>query len=795
MDELLSLFGGAVGDHGHASSAASNDRDDHCPKITKASISTDADTTNAEFRSALGAVREVDTSNWRGEHVDQESYNGGSSTTTASSSSSSGTLRSSTPDATAYNPTYPTNKMNTNNIMATRKKLANINNTPCCDPITGLRIVDRRTSRADMVDAFSSFTYRTCSTLAASSRVEWSREYLVDGAGQTNDGSNTIGGKTNLVTCGILTGETSSRLSTKTGRAFATLTMGDLPSSTSSFSNSSSLSSSNEIHASITVFLFGDALSVLRADTKQYLRPGWAVAILGPNLMPPRIENTRTNGGGGGSTTSVTLSVNDPRQVLPIGRAVDCNRCKGTIRKRVASDSAPPRWEDVCCSTLVDARHSGGRGYCQMHRKQGLSSACSGGTNKISNNGSNLTFMQRQRNEHTMQHIMPSTQGRGIARSSDGNCRPGIGGDVSYSSQSGLFHDRPPTSCLPDQKASTLKRAPLHMKKTPNINVVVVNATTKSTKVIKTFDNDSISTTDPKRKLSQHDILGEALDGKRLRSAIVKDKQPQLKVFNATGYDGSVQVPKPSAILFQHISSRNSCSTYARPSLPLDQHSSASILGKQRSLAELLKKNAGTSTFNATNAFIDRPNLTRSKQKIMSTQRDMNVVLSNTIGSTTSQSNHGMNDFASAFSSSNTGTGEQVLNDTETILNAKSRFASAVSAIEYARARSVVQALETKESAKEGMNSRKKDAKSPLISSIVTTGWACRNCKKTTPFKPLSCIHARHDVRQCRELNGDSSKSLGSHKNRLDMHGKDEVNGGLTLGSGLEWSGWRGGFG
>ncbi|KAL7523443.1 hypothetical protein ACHAWF_000525 [Thalassiosira exigua] len=41
-----------------------------------------------------------------------------------------------------------------------------------CDLFTGLRIVDRRTSRADMVDAFSSLAYRSCSALAAASLAE-----------------------------------------------------------------------------------------------------------------------------------------------------------------------------------------------------------------------------------------------------------------------------------------------------------------------------------------------------------------------------------------------------------------------------------------------------------------------------------------------------------------------------------------------------------------------------------------------------------------------------------------------
>ena len=60
----------------------------------------------------------------------------------------------------------------------------------------------------------------------------------------------------------------------------------------------------------------------------------------------------------------------------------------------------------------------------------------------------------------------------------------------------------------------------------------------------------------------------------------------------------------------------------------------------------------------------------------------------------------------------------------------------------------------------------------------------------TLCFPTVSCIHARHDVKQKREIS-----SLSSKDDRLDRHRKDEEEGGLTLGSGLEWSGWRGGLG
>ena len=113
----------------------------------------------------------------------------------------------------------------------------------------------------------------------------------------------------------------------------------------------------------------------------------------------------------------------------------------------------------------------------------------------------------------------------------------------------------------------------------------------------------------------------------------------------------------------------------------------------------------------------------------------------------------------------------------------------------------VVQALEAREARstegkEKGANDKKKDGVPVVATAIVTSGWSCRSCKKTTPFKPASCIRAGHDVRQRRELKEDrrsaNSSSLGLRKDRLDRHGRDDEEGGLTLGSGLEWSGWRG---
>ena len=700
MDELLSLFGA------DGTEAEGKSNDEHSKAKTEGEPSSHCNDFGSSFDAFAGNLTTTSNRNKR---------NITNATTTNNS------MPSTSRNQSKVNP-YPT-------IKTTAAPKQNYDNGISCDPITGLRIVERKTSRADMVDAFSLLTYRSCSILAASSRAEWN-SYLIDGGG-----SNNGGGKTNLVTCGILTNDTSSRLSSKTGRAFAMLSLGDLPSSMHAKGGSLSLSNSsaNNIHASVSVFMFGDALNALRSNTK-YMKAGYAVAILGPNLMPPRNGNEK-NGG----ATSVTLSVHDPKQILPIGRAVDCDRCKGSMRIRTTSDYGGTRWDDVRCDTLVDLRLGG---YCDKHKRQGLG----GGNNKSNNsnrsgNNSNMTFMQKQRAQNTTQI---SVRGKGDVW---------VGGQKSLSqggrpsslsealSQSGLLEQQSAPTLAASQ---LLKRAPLHMKKQPgsftkhNDNMVASRSAPMNSKVKNPYDKYQQSKPTTKRK-DVEDILGEALNRKKMRTVApcTKNKKSSLisatnskrpsKVFNTEGYDGAVQVPKPNKLLFQH---RNA-SVHAAAVTPSPVNrsiSSASILEKQRSLSAILKGKGKTPASTKQNT-MTKESLALSKQKIVaSTGGSIKVVRPTNNPSSYQQTNKG-NDFASAFGSSNF---EADRND---ILNAKSRFSSAANAQEYARARAQLQELEAKEATKEGMNSKRKEKEKSTV-AIKTTGWSCRTCKKTTPYKP-----------------------------------------------------------
>jgi len=555
------------------------------------------------------------------------------------------------------------------------------------------------------------------------------------------------------------------------------------------------------------------------------MKAGYAIAILQPNLMP-------NNNNDGGSGTSISLSINNPSQLLPIGRAQDCNKCKGSMRVRTQSEYGGVKWEDVRCTTLVDTRLGG---YCDKHKRQGLG----GKSNSSNNKGNSMTFMQKQRAQNNQQQGMSQMRGSnnrgdiwvgqrgGHTNASSFNNLGHQGGRSTTSSslsealsQSGLLGQQSTQQSI-GSKQQLLKRAPLHMKKSQPISSSTTCGVTNKLAPAMASASSSSTTKNPyssksSRKASQtkpsnprkrkevDDILGEALDRTRsidkpnLRPGKMMKKKKTtllsssttkrpLKVFTTEGYDGSVHVPKPSKLLFFHRgASSSAASSMITPSPDNNRTSSSLILDKQRNLAEMLKRKQG-SISKATPASnmnrglsINKDTLARSKQKIVSTTSGGIKVVKRSTNSFQSKSNK-YNDFASAFGS----TGSGSLSSDADIMNAKSRFSSATDAQEYARARAQVQELEAREATKEGYNNKKKKDKSSDV-AIRTTGWACRTCKKTTPFKPVACIKSRHDVRQKREIKGQ--ETLSKRKDRLDRHGKDDKEGGLTLGSGVEWT-------
>lgn len=498
--------------------------------------------------------------------------------------------------------------------------------------------------------------------------------------------SNNGGGKTNLATWGIITNDPGSKFS-KSGRPFAILSLGDLPSNSSTVGKTTV--GTNNVNATVSVFLFGEALQLLKESTKFYLGKGYAVGVLGFSLMPSSnaASNTSYN-----NSTLVSLSISDPKQLILIGKCIDVDKCRGTIRKRTATEYGN-RFEDVRCGTLVDLRYCGGSGYCFEHRRQGLTSddgkKNNVGTKSGGKSGSNnLTFMQKQREglnpagiQLGKQNVKVKTSSVHVgardasSRVSEALSQAGLLGNPNniaqsttnpYNTQSLSYPSQPTIG----QKTQMLKRAPLHMKKSEAKSEIWSSTNTplssiNSSRAVNPYKSKSkpvsvsIASNKPQKKT---DVLGAALQCKRQKTSLAsfiscnpttkqQTSSKPLKLFHTQGFDGSVQVPKPNP-LFRHTSSH--AMTAKQSCKGLDAQA---ILDRQKSLADLMKESKSSRRGDRT-VTICRPN--------------------SQPGNATSKSD---DPFASTF--------DDLPLDRETILNAKSRFGNAAEAEEYARARSI----------------------------------------------------------------------------------------------------------
>ena len=117
--------------------------------------------------------------------------------------------------------------------------------------------------------------------------------------------------------------------------------------------------------------------------------------------------------------------------------------------------------------------------------------------------------------------------------------------------------------------------------------------------------------------------------------------------------------------------------------------------------------------------------------------------------------------------------------DADAILNAKSRFASEADAEAYAESRKRVTELEQEEARKE----QKKQKKS---TATIQLEWVCRTCNnKRSQYEPKQCIRARHQVTRKRILN---KTEVSKSEKRTKLTAKSAQEGGLVLGSGIEWT-------
>ena len=134
--------------------------------------------------------------------------------------------------------------------------------------------------------------------------------------------------------------------------------------------------------------------------------------------------------------------------------------------------------------------------------------------------------------------------------------------------------------------------------------------------------------------------------------------------------------------------------------------------------------------------------------------------------------------------------------DREEVLSKESKYGSEADAERYVKSRKAVDELERKELREEEMERRKNRQKGQQKGrggaddgGRIVIEWLCGTCGRTSAKRPLSCELRKHVVTRKRDIR----KRIEARDVRDELGKKDSEDGGMVLGKGLDWSGWRGG--
>lgn len=474
-----------------------------------------------------------------------------------------------------------------------------------------------------------------------------------------------------------------------------------------------------------SVFMFGEAYSKLCTKCP----PGTVVALVSPSLMSPKEQSQRRD------NTAVSFSVANPRQLLPVAQARDYGVCKGTVSTK-RSDG---KWisNGGQCKQHVDIRVSQ---YCEKHRAQ----------RNVKNNGASvkgngqMTFIQQQKaelrpskyNGSIMTMQMPG--GRTVVTAHHNKPGPlSIMDELeTFKSTTGRFPNAAPMQMKKKQPNTTLQKSRIG---TSNRQLQGCMRTTTNTLTTRT--NSAIGCVP---------VQGDWLNPMNNRSLSAK-KTPltgkKRTIYRDSGeYDGSVAIPKPNKLF--------------RGRTPVPQ---------QRRVTP----NQGTLTESKVDSIREQQRLFAQRQKENSSHRQGHsrnlapvLVTKGRLSAEDALKGSLFGKFSSV--------------DTQEMVNAKSRFEDEAKAEEYAKSRRVVSELERQEELKMKSNKHQPDMTSV---HAIQKEYLCVTCKKTTKFFPKLCKRANHKISQKRSI----KKADTVQERRLKLDEQSAEDGGLKLGTGLEW--------
>jgi len=334
----------------------------------------------------------------------------------------------------------------------------------------------------------------------------------------------------------------------------------------------------------------------------------------------------------------------------------------------------------------------------------------------------------------------------------------------------------PSTNALPEpEKPSSTsifslnKMLHLHdSKKNPNLSASSQAA--QSSRRKPTAASYATTTPAPPRYSASSDWLSEATQQRRVHLTD-KEGRGSRKNNNVNtdtgGFDGTVAVPKPSRIFGPSSSAAPKAQpltgrTSRQPASLDNETLKKRILTMQREVATLIK---GQQNYkNAQN---------KDKSKIKTSPRSGQKQLSSSK--------------RSFFDTLDAVDGKF---DADRVLAAKSRFANEVEAEEYARSRNRVLTLEKEEESEtktEATSGKAANSRPKEQDSLIQKEWFCRTCKRMHSVDPLLCRRSGHNVKVRRKIRETETKG----KQRQALSDRTADDGGLKLGSGLEWSRWK----
>jgi hypothetical protein len=440
---------------------------------------------------------------------------------------------------------------------------------------------------------------------------------------------------------------------------------------------------------------------------------------------------------------------------------MDYGLCSMVEKKKVPFNNAfhsGVMEQDIRCSNYVDLRCAS---FCKFHMKKAKDQQQKQSGSVVRGGKKTQTFIQNIREEYKMKQPSSVVNSNNVLTMHMPNgqkiitAKLSVSGNVqrtSLSSSGGmgassvlqdallsnnnllakLSSRRMETNHSLVPKTSSLKNAPKHIK----IAAEALN------------NNHS----NENKNAHQKDLLGEALKIEKKSTMINEIGHKRQRIQIAEKFDGHVKVPGPSSLFGENslsktpaMNTKRVSSSHSNIATPSPEH--------QQNIREQQKRLAVQLQNQTINSNVINPSKHKAKSSTPYDKFFSQVTLSDETRSS--------------------------------VLSAKSKFSSEAESAMYAQSRKAIIELENQEGALEKREAKKKSNQEHDQTRIKTV-YICVTCRKTTKFKPQTCIRQRHQVKIRRELKKKEDLAESREKKSKDA-AKD---GGLVLGTGLEWSGW-----